>query len=96
MPEPVSLLMVQFLDWVASRPRTYAEAMDAWRTSCPRLSVWEDALIGGFIQVHGGGPVQQGEVALTPLGRAILDGNQARGSAPTGPVAAAEPGAAPE
>jgi hypothetical protein len=66
--------MLQFLDWVASRPRTYAEAMDAWRTSCPRLSVWEDALIAGFIQVNGGGPAQQGEVALTPRGRAILAG----------------------
>ena len=79
MPEPVSLLMIQFLDWVASRPRTYAQAMDAWRTSCPRLSVWEDALIAGFIQVTGG-PVQQGEVALTPQGRAILDGSQGRRS----------------
>jgi hypothetical protein len=64
--------MVQFLDWVASRPRTYAEAMDAWRTSCPRLSVWEDALIAGFIQVNGNGTMKQAEVALTPRGRAIL------------------------
>lgn len=74
MPEPVNLLMLQFLDWVASRPRSYAEAIDAWRTSCPRFSVWEDALIGGFIQVNGGGAMQQMEVALTPRGRAILDG----------------------
>lgn len=80
MPEPVSLLMLQFLDWVASRPRSYSEAMDAWRTSCPRLSVWEDALIDGFIQVNSGDAMQQGEVALTPRGRAILDGNQFRGS----------------
>jgi hypothetical protein len=70
MPEPVSLLMRQFLDWVASRPRSYDEAMDAWRTSCPRLSVWEDALIEGLIQV------QQAEVTLTPRGRALLDRNQ--------------------
>jgi hypothetical protein len=96
MPEPVSLLMLQFLGWVASRPRTYAEAMDAWRTSCPRLSVWEDALIDGFIQVNGGGPIRQGEVALTPRGRAVLDGNQLRGSVPPSPVVAAEPAAAPD
>jgi hypothetical protein len=96
MPEPVSLLMLQFLDWVASRPRTYAEAMDAWRTSCPRLSVWEDALIAGFIQVNGGGPMQQAEVALTPRGRAILDADPVRGSVHAGPAGAAEPGAAPD
>jgi hypothetical protein len=93
MPEPVSLLMIQFFDWVASRPRTYAEAMDAWRTSCPRLSVWEDALIAGFIQVNGGGPMQQAEVALTPRGRAVLDGNPEGGSAQASPKGAAEPGA---
>ena len=95
MPEPVSLLMIQFLDWAASRSRTYAEAMDAWRTSCPRLSVWEDALIAGFIQVNGGGPMQQGEVALTARGRAILDENQVRGSVQASPMVVAEPGAAP-
>jgi hypothetical protein len=73
MPTPVSLLMIQFLDWVSSRRRTYAEAMDAWRTSCPRLSVWEDALIDGLIQIEGGGPIQRSEVTLTPRGRAILE-----------------------
>jgi hypothetical protein len=72
MPEQVSLLMLQFLDWVASRPRTYAEAMDAWRTSCPRLSVWEDALLEGLIQLEGGAS-QQALVQLTPRGRAVLD-----------------------
>ena len=75
MSERVSLLMIQFLDWVASRPRTYADAQDAWRTSCPRHSIWEDALIAGLIQVRGD-PRQQGEVALTPRGRAVLDGNE--------------------
>jgi len=94
--EPVSLLMVQFLDWVASRPRTYAEAMDAWRTSCPRLSVWEDALVAGLVQVHAGRPGQPGEVALTPRGRATLEANRGRGTVPTNPAVAAEPNAAPD
>jgi hypothetical protein len=71
-----SLLMLQFLNWVSSRPRTYAEAADAWWSSCPRLTVWEDALIEGLIQIEGGGPLQQCEVALTPQGRATLAGNQ--------------------
>lgn len=71
MSEPVSLLLIQFLDWISTRRRTYAEAMDAWRTSCPRLSVC--ALIDGLIQVESGGPVQVSEVTLTPRGRAVLE-----------------------
>ena len=78
MADPVNPLMIQFLDWIASRPRSYAEAMDAWRTSCPRLSIWEDALISGFIQIYRGGPVPQDEVTLTPLGRVTLDWSQGR------------------
>jgi len=74
-PGHASLILVQFLDWVASRPRTYAEAMDAWRTSCPRLSVWEDAVLGELIRV--GEPGADGaEVTLTSRGRAVLGGDQ--------------------
>jgi hypothetical protein len=51
MPEPISLLTLEFLKWVSSRPRTYAEAMNAWRSTCPRHTVWEDSLIDGLIQV---------------------------------------------
>ena len=69
--EPVTLIMVQFLDWVASRPRTYAEAMDAWRTSCPRLSVWEDAVLGELIRV-GGSDAGGAEVTLTSRGHVVL------------------------
>ncbi len=75
MPEAISLLMGEFLAWVGSRRRTYAEAMEAWRSSCPRLTVWEDALIDGLIQIEGGGSMRQAEVTLTPKGRALLDGN---------------------
>lgn len=42
-------LMLQFLDWVGRQPRTYGETMDAWRTSCPRISVWEDASLDGLV-----------------------------------------------
>lgn len=90
MLEPAGLLMLPFLDWVSSRPRSYAEAMDAWRTSCPRQSVWEDALIEGFIAVNAGAPTGQGEVTLTPHGRAVLDGSRVQ----TSKVVAAESSAA--
>lgn len=74
-PEPVSLLTLEFLDWVARRQRTYAEAMEAWRSSCPRHTVWEDALGDGLIRVDPGGTRQQSVVTLTPRGRAILERN---------------------
>ena len=68
-------LMLQFLGWIAARPRTYAETMDAWRTSCPRLSVWEDALGDGLVAQDAEAGVAQGRarVVLTPLGRARLE-----------------------
>jgi hypothetical protein len=65
-----SLIMVQFLGWIADRPRTYAEAMAAWRTSCPRLSVWEDAILDGLVHVESGA---DRAVTLTRHGRAVLE-----------------------
>jgi hypothetical protein len=75
MVEPASLLMIEFLSWVAGRRRTYAEAMEAWRTSCPRHAVWEDALAGGLIQLGGGDTWRESEVTLTPRGEDVLAGN---------------------
>ena len=45
-------LMVQFLSWIAEQPRTYSQVMEAWRSSCPRLTIWEDALHNGFIDLR--------------------------------------------
>ena len=42
-------LVLDLVEWVASEPRSYAQTMDAWRTSCPRLQVWEDAVDRGFV-----------------------------------------------
>ena len=72
MPEPVNPLTLQFLAWVSSRRRTYDETMEAWQTTCPRHTVWEDAIIDGLIQVTSGGAPPQAEVTLTPKGRALL------------------------
>ena len=72
MPEPMSPLLLQVLNWVADRPRSYADAMEAWRTSCPRMTIWEDALGGGFVEVQGGATMQQSQLTLTPRGQAIV------------------------
>ena len=76
MPEPVNLLMREFLSWVASRPRTYADAMEAWQSHCPRQTIWEDALTDGLIQLKSNGSSNGSEVTLTPRGRALLNGNR--------------------
>ncbi len=65
--------MVELLTWVASRPRTYAEAMEAWRSTCPRQTLWEDAILDGLIRVASDGPLPQSEAMLPPRGRAVLE-----------------------
>jgi hypothetical protein len=72
MPDPASLAMIEFLTWVSSRRRTYAEAMEAWRSTCPRHTVWEDALADALIRFEGGKTLREYEVVLTPRGESIL------------------------
>ena len=62
----VEALILDLLDWVAMRERTYEEVMNAWRTSCPKLPVWEDANDRGFIETKAG------IVRITAAGRALL------------------------
>ena len=69
MSDSPTLIMIQFLSWVADRPRSYAETMEAWRTSCPRLSVWEDAVIANLVRLEGEGARA---VKLTEGGAALL------------------------
>lgn len=68
--DPVEALLLDMLAWIAGGPRPYAEVMEAWRTSCPRLSVWEEATERGFVarlRVEG-----RTLVALTGEGRSFL------------------------
>ena len=65
------LIMVQFLEWVADRPRSREDVMEAWRSSCPRFPVWEDARADGLIRQVGGDRGQH-RVELTERGRALL------------------------
>jgi len=85
MDQPVDRLTLQFLAWLDSEPRTYGEAMDAWRSTCPRLSVWEDALAGGLIQVDSnGGTMRAARVSLAPRGRGMLRHAAAHSATHTG------------
>jgi len=70
MTDTVEALILDLLDWLMARDRTYEEVMDAWRTSCPRLPVWEDANDRGLIaqeEVNG-----QCVVRVTSSGLAFL------------------------
>ncbi len=50
MTDTVEALILDLLNWLTVRDRTYEEVMDAWRTSCPRLPVWEDANDRGLVR----------------------------------------------
>jgi hypothetical protein len=64
-------LILDLLAWLAKEPRPYGEVMEAWRTSCPRLTVWEDAVDLGYVARRR---EAEGEavVALTVLGQRRL------------------------
>jgi hypothetical protein len=70
--------MIEFLSWVANRRRTYSEAMEAWQSHCPRQTVWEDAMIGGYIEICRDRVNRDPEVVLTPGGRSLLNGRNGR------------------
>jgi hypothetical protein len=74
MKESVHPLTLELLDWISRHSPSYRELMDAWRTSCPRHPVWEDAEIAGLVEVV------DDNVTLTLQGRAILDANVDRRS----------------
>jgi hypothetical protein len=64
-------LTLDFLAWLAAEPRDYVDVMDAWRTSCPRLTIWEDAIDAGLIaRVHAPGCAVR--IVLTDRGEALL------------------------
>ncbi len=64
-------LVLDFVEWIAREPRTYAEVVGAWKTSCPRLTIWEDAAESGYVareSVAGLGLV----IKVTEDGRKVL------------------------
>ena len=66
-------LTQQFLAWLAEAPRSYADA-EAWRRSCPHLSIWEDAIADGLIRFESAGGMKEARLVLTAQGRKRLNG----------------------
>ena len=71
MSDPVDALILDLLEWLDPAPRPYTEVMEAWRTSCPRLPVWEEANDRGFVErQRGAGSASM--VLVSPAGRLYL------------------------
>ena len=62
----MNALTLDMLTWLDSREVTYAEAIDAWHSHCPRLTIWEDALADRLIRI------ERGVVTVTDRGRTAL------------------------
>jgi len=80
MSNTVDALSLELLEWLGPNARPYAEVMEAWRTSCPRLPVWEEATELGFIVSHhesGRGTL----VSVSPLGAEHLRKHRKVGAA---------------
>lgn len=62
-------LTLQMLDWIAHGTHSYAEVLNVWKSSCPRLTIWEDACTNGLVE---SAPGMSGVVSLTEKGRNLL------------------------
>ena len=71
MADPVQALIVDLLEWIGPGGRPYAEVMEAWRTSCPRLPVWEEANAQGLVDLRPEAG-QRATVVLTSRGQQHL------------------------
>jgi hypothetical protein len=66
-------LVLDLVEWIAKEPRDYAEVMEVWRTSCPKLAIWEDASDRGLVvREHVAGRLV---VVATSQGRRLLESN---------------------
>jgi hypothetical protein len=71
MTETTDALVLDLVEWIAREPRLYSEVIETWRTSCPRLTIWEDAVDRGYVvreTVAGAGV----RVAVTEGGATFL------------------------
>ncbi len=74
MTDTLTPLILAVVEWIAMKPQPYFEVMDAWRTSCPRLPVWEEANDRGFL-VQRDVTNQESVVDVTPRGHRFLQEN---------------------
>jgi hypothetical protein len=75
MADAPEALVLDLVEWVAKAPRPYAEVIEVWRTSCPRLAVWEDALERGLVERTAPG-ANGALVVATARGQALLQANR--------------------
>ena len=71
MTETTDALVLDLVEWIAREPRLYSEVIETWRTSCPRLTIWEDAVDRGYVAreaIAGAG----GRITITPGGEKFL------------------------
>jgi len=66
----VESLILDLLEWVEARERTYQETHEAWRTSCPGLPIWEDANDRGLVETTADDG--RAVVRVTPMGHSFL------------------------
>lgn len=71
MRDPVEPLILDLLEWIGDSPKPYRDVMEVWRTSCPRLPVWEEANLRGYL-AHLQQPGGFGRVAVSDTGLAHL------------------------
>jgi len=71
MADAADPLVLDLVEWIAREPRLHSEVIAAWRTSCPRLTIWEDAVERGYVAreaVTGSGTI----VTVTDAGARLL------------------------
>ena len=71
MAETTDALVLDLVEWIGRGPRLYSEVIETWRTSCPRLTIWEDAVDQGYVTretIAGAGA----RVTVTAVGEQFL------------------------
>jgi hypothetical protein len=74
MTDTLHPLLLDLVEWVAKEPRQYADVLEVWRTSCPRLAVWEEAVDLRYV-MREPSDKQKTRIRVTPLGLAFLQTN---------------------
>jgi hypothetical protein len=69
MAEMIDALVLDLVEWIARTPRPYSEVIETWRTSCPRLTIWEDAVEAGYV-------ARQNRAGSVPMVTVTADGER--------------------